>query len=279
MATSLVAGTHAAATLLALASILSVACEGDFESRTKLSGYRVVGIEASPPEVAPNSTVNLLVHDFYDGSEPLSYAWSLCPYSVGSAVNYECIDSELEVPIGSEPEITLDFGPNGLDLEEKLTLFQGVVNPDGTERSLEAGFDIWLRLDSGPDCDGCKRIETVKRLRIRDNPREAANQNPVILGLDISGDAVAGESVSVRVDVEAPESFRDPDTGEIREEEYIYTWYTTAGETDPGLTFGAERETELELPDESGEIEVMVAVRDGRGGMAVESTSLVVAAR
>lgn len=80
----------------------------------------------------------------------------------------------------------------------------------------------------------------------------------------------ADSTVELRVETNKPESYLDPLTGDKRTEEFLYTWYTSAGETDPGLTFGEEAKTRLELPDEPQEVEVTVAVRDGRGGLSVD---------
>ena len=248
---------------------LLASCGDDFESRTKLTGYRTLGVEATPPEVKPDGRVELLAHDFDDGEDEIEYSWSLCLYSLGSSDNYDCADKDFEFDIGDTQQVTLDLGPDGLDLPSQLELFGSLPNLDGTTRDLERGYDFWIRLRSGPtDCHSCE-IDTIKRLRIRDSD-QVPNQNPVIEEFSVRGTPRRGETVTLRLNTNAPERYRDPDTGAAETEELLYTWYSSGGETDPPLSYGNDRETELKLPDHGDSVEVAVAVRDGRGGLAVE---------
>jgi hypothetical protein len=127
-------------------------------------------------------------------------------------------------------------------------------------------------LESGPDCRGCT-INTVKRLHLRETS-EAANQNPVIEDFRVSGERSGKTTVTLQVDVSDPERYDDPTTGARVTEEYLYTWYSSAGETDPALTFGEVNSTKLKLSETDPSATVMVAVRDGRGGLAVSSLSI-----
>src|SRR6185503_12656568 len=110
---------RANAAIFALLPLVS-GCTDDFTPRTLLSGYRVLGIVASPPEVEADGTVSLTAEDFYDGDDTVTYAWRFCSYSSGAQVGYACADQALEVPVGSEPSVSLALGPDGLDLLESL---------------------------------------------------------------------------------------------------------------------------------------------------------------
>jgi hypothetical protein len=178
------------------------------------------------------------------------------------------------VEIGSGSSAVLDLGPEGLGLRALSSSLGPALSPDGTERTLERGFDIWVRLRSGPVCDGCESIHTVKRVAIREATGVVPNQNPGIERFEVEGDAVTGGSIRLSLSTDAPEAYLDPETGEPDSEEYLYTWYSSGGETDPGLTFGDERQTELDLPDEPGPVDLFVTVRDGRGGLAVAAQTL-----
>lgn len=259
--------------LLALTLCLA-GCGEEFEPRTTLASYRMLGIEASPPEVDPDATVHLTAHDYPQGGQGVSYRWTACPYSLGSSVDYACIDEALEVSIGDQSTVTLDLSPEGLGLRALLSRLDEASNADGTAVSLDRGFDIWVRLDSGPDCVDCDRIQTVKRIKIRENPRSMPNDNPVIDTFSVTGPATPGGAVTLSVATDAPETFEDPLTGETRSEEYLYTWYTTGGATGPELTFGETQETELTLPVTVGSLDLFVTVRDGRGGLAVSQQTL-----
>lgn len=203
--------------------LLPSACDEEFASRTRLQGYRVVGVEASPPEATPEDTVLLTAHDYYDGTDSLRYEWSACLYGTVELGRFRCADSTLEFSLGNEPSVMLDMSPDGLD--------------------------VWVQLASGPDCAGCERIMTRKRVRLREG-NASSNHNPVIESFEVRGAVKPGQTVSLHVATDAPETFIAPDTGEPISEELLYTWYTSGGETDPPMTFGDNRHTELRLPEE-----------------------------
>jgi hypothetical protein len=257
------------------AALLLGACGPDFDPRTKLSGYRVIGVQASPPEVTPDGTVELSAFDYNEGTEgtdEVTYRWSVCLFSIGAAVGFDCIDPAAEIDLGTAPTARLDLGPGGLNLRAALDELGTVPNPDGSPRTLEDGFDVLVRLTSGPDCEGCDRIETVKRVTVRESDA-LANANPTISSFEVEGPTQFGAKVKLRVQTNDPEPYVELATGEAQTEEYLYTWYTTRGETDPGLTFGEDQETDLGLI-ETGPVRVFVAVRDGRGGLAVASQQI-----
>ena len=246
-----------------LTLLATAACGDDFTSRSSLDGYRVLGIVANSPEVAPDGKVNISVHDFYDGSRDLEYQWSVCAYSLGEASGFTCADPRLEVELATEPQFELDLSEDGIDLPSMLAELRRLSPSMATDDH----FPLWLRLTSGPDCRDCQQ-ETIKRLDVSTSKRP--NQNPEIEELVIEGSLRQGTSITLRADVSAPERYEKPPTGETVSEEYLYSWYTSEGETDPPLTFGNTRQTRLQLPARAGEIEVVVAVRDGRGGLAIE---------
>lgn len=268
---------------IALAALGVEACTYDFDGPMLLSGYRVVGIEASPPEVTPDDTVTLRVHDYYEGHEAMHYRWRLCLNSWGAADDYRCQDDVLdiseELAISDDAsEVVLDLGPTGLNLRERLDELGKVTGPDGEARSLKQGFEVWFQLRSGPDsssrCSDCEPIVTQKRLRVRDDSSQSPNQNPVIDEFSITGTKRRGGTLRLKVNTDSPETYRDPDSGERLQEEYLYSWYTSAGTTEPSRSFGSTKQSELQLPNRAQSLEVLVTVRDGRGGLAVSRQSL-----
>jgi hypothetical protein len=260
--------------LLFMTATAVFGCDPEFDPATTLNGYRVIGIEASPPEVRVDGAVDLSVRDYTEGSEPIVHTWSACLFSLGASVGYECVDPSLEIPLGTEPTARIDLGPNGLDLQGALDQLGEVPGADGTPQSLEKGIEVWIKLVSGPDCDGCERIESVKRVKVRDSD-EAPNQNPIITAFNVEGTLAPESKLKLLIETDAPETYTDPVSGDQRNEEYLYTWYTTEGETDPGITFGDIKDSELKLP-KSGTLTLFVAVRDERGGFTVERKDVTV---
>ena len=181
---------------------LLLGCGDDFEPRTTLNGYRMLGVEAAPPEVTPDDSVVLTAHDFYDEEDPLEYSWSLCLYSLGSSVDFECLDKDLEFDLGDTQQVGVDLGPDGLDLRAQLDSYGPLSDAEGNVRDLETGFDFWVRLRSGPsECNSCA-VDTVKRLRIRES-NETPNENPVIEALSVQGTPHPGATVTLKLETVA----------------------------------------------------------------------------
>jgi hypothetical protein len=239
-----------------------------------LSGYRVLGVVSDPPEVTPDDTLELQVHEFYDGDAPLEHEWRLCLASRGAASDYACLDEGAEFSVGAGPRLQLDLGPSGLALRQRLAALPEVSGEDRTARSVEQGFDVWLKLTSGPGEGDVEPIETVKRLFVRASPTRVPNTNPVIEALRVRGRLDVAGAVTLHVETNAAETYIDSATGEELLEDFLFTWYSTSGVPDPPRSFGEGRSSRIELPDEPGQIEVAVAARDGRGGLAVLRTTL-----
>ncbi|MEZ4464399.1 MAG: hypothetical protein R3F60_07285 [bacterium] len=255
----------------ALALALS-GCGEEFPSRTTIEDYRVLGIAADHPELPADGAATVQVFDVEPDDRPVAYTWSLCFLSYGAVDGYRCADPALEVALDATgPALHLDFGPDGYDFRALYAAYGPFYAPDGHPLTLEEGVEVYVKLTSGPA--GGKRVETVKRLRLRDAD-EAPNTNPAIEALDVEaleGEATGPRTVRLRarIDPAAEQTFVDPLTGAERTEELLLTWYTTRGSLDPGLTYGATRQTTLTAPAEPGPTRVFVAVRDGRGGLSV----------
>jgi hypothetical protein len=268
--------------LLALASALATGCGDPFDPRNELTRYEVLAVVADKPEPAPEDVVHLKVTDFVPEHETATYAWKVCLYSYGSAVGYACADPGLESDLDATgPEATLDLGPNGLNLRALYDQYGPVTGADGETHTLEDGIEIWVKLESGPKGE----VQTAKRLVVRDGG--TPNHNPKIVGLKVDGhDAPPDAPVAVKAGERVPvslttspdsvESYTDASTGEAKDEELLYTWFTTDGHLHPGSTYGDDVDTELELPDEPGDLTLYVVVRDGRGGLAVAERRLTV---
>lgn len=256
-------------------SALTWGCGSDFDSQMTLSGYRVVGIESETPEVSPDEEVTLRVHEFYDADASVEYEWSMCLYSVGAIDDYACASEELELFLGNTAELTVDLGPEGLDLPRVLAGLPDFPTEGGVPRRLKDGYPVWLQLRSGPNCRDCRSIRTVKRLTLSTRPAAERNHNPIIERFVVAETAKRGSTLTLSVDVDSPESYVDT-SGLARREEYLYTWYTTEGKAKPTRTFGADRASKLQLPSEATTVEVVVTVRDERGGLAVARRTIVV---
>ncbi len=267
--------------------LLAAGCGDDFERRSLLQAYRVVGIAADAPEVGPDDTVTLRAYDFDPASvrpEPGApapyYIWVVCGYSLGSVVQYDCIDSRLEAAVGTDgPTLTIDLRRppwGGPDLRTQYAIAAAEAEARGLDDvfDLEAGVPLTVKLYSGRD--GAGHVDSVKQVLVREGDATPRNRNPEIAAFRIGGlDGViavpTGEALFLEVEM-APgsaETYVDELTGETTTEELLFSWFTSGGEVEPERGFGDGTETVLTVPETAQRLRLFVAVRDGRGGLAV----------
>lgn len=281
----------------AVAAVAFAGCGDELDRRSLLDAYRVIGIRADAPEVGPDDTVTLHVYDFDPASHDPGadaprphYIWAICPFSLGSIAAYDCVDPALEIFVRTEgPKLTLDLARppgGGPSLRALYALVQAYIEEEvrakggdtavyETAFDLERGIPLYVKLYAGRE--GAGHVDAVKTVLVRESD-QPPNRNPEIRALRVGGlegvvAAPAGDEVVLEVDVapSSAERYVDPDTGEETTEELLYSWFTTGGELDPERGVGEMRQARLRLPDEPGPLRIYVAVRDGRGGLAVAS--------
>lgn len=255
--------------------VLAMACGPEFDDEKKIEGYRVLGIQAEPPEVDPDGqiTMTVLEHDA-EGDRPRTYAWTVCLLNPGDIGGFECLDERLEFPLDSAgPTATVDFGPDGLNVRALFETFGPVRGIDGREITLEDGFEVYANLVSS--AEGGREISTYKRLRIRDG--EDLNRNPTVDRIDITDRSAAvvkpGETIELTVVV-------DEETRDIRPdgepEIYNFRWFAVDGGLEDG--FGPPTAVvDYTAPKEVGADLVFVVVRDGQGGSVLETLEVTIA--
>jgi hypothetical protein len=253
-------------------------CENDFVPRTLVDAYRVFGVVAEPPAVFPDSTVVLQVID--TGEPDLTYDWTVCPVSIGPLLNFECLDPALETHFVTDvPELTVDFGPDGVNLLGTLvTWFAGqgqagsACDAECMARSMDRVLQVQftVRTQRGTET----LFTTVRTVRVQSDAVDL-NTNPVIASLGITGDddgrVAPGGVIDLRLEVavDSLQSFTRSNGQTVIEEGQV-SWYATSGDFDATFTFGALHENRLTLPANLMDdgVRVFVGLRDGRGGFA-----------
>ncbi|MFN3198383.1 MAG: hypothetical protein ACE366_08210 [Bradymonadia bacterium] len=319
--------------MIALAGALTSGCQDEFDSKTIIDGYRILGLQLDPPELRPD-TAEVTVTAIDVNNEGATYSWSLCAISAGTISAFECFTTdelgiedptalglpseELEFPLpGDTAQITFNFqaiqgaviGAFRTYVEDTCEGVEDVTQTILYRTQVQIfGANSFLKLTSG--VEGDRVVQTAHALLIADN-EFPANVNPQITEFTLDGDdadltAPAGSEVvlSVALADGAREDYADFDTIEVQQEcavdcavndtsgcvnvgetteRITYTWYTTGGETDPPVTVwndttGNGNSSVITLPDEPGEIEVLIAVRDDRGGLDIERHTITVTA-
>ena len=259
--------------IIAITLLLSLGCGDKLPPEWEISRYQVLGVVANPPEVDPDGTVELTITDFDPAGEAVTYHWSVCLFSFGSLTNFKCIEEQLEQVIeGDGPTVTLDFGPEGLNLRALYGIVGPIPDAAGEPQTLEDGFDVYVHVVSGT-ASGPER-STFKRVRIRDG--DQLNTNPVARGFTIDGQPPApvepGQTVDIRIVPD--ESDREIDQDGV-EEGYLYQWFLYGGSLK--VEFGIIGSViEYTAADEPGVYPVFVVIRDRRGGTAIEHLEITV---
>lgn len=185
--------------LLGLVSLALAGCEATPAEPAMDEAYRIFGVRAEPPIARPEDLVTLTLYDAHPTQQELLYSWSVCLYSYGASTGFECVSQEFNNPIPNEdsPRLTIDLGPDGLDLRKQMSSFSELPDVNGELPSLERGHDIYISILSG--LNPTKLTRTIKRLRVIDAPPgEPLALNPEITGWTIQSDTY-GEAACERV--------------------------------------------------------------------------------
>jgi len=300
------------------------ACGDGFDPRSLLSNYRVVGVTVSANEVSPTDTLTIKAWDFdprdvgmVDGARPPTYAWSLCPVPLGSAAQFACLSldgASLEMPLeGDTAEVTVDLGPDGVDLVGTLlpkvsaALAQLAGGAPGAPAATPPStLPLQFRLRAGDPSIGVVEVVRTVSLRLAPSENSPPNNSPRLAALmadarpfceasveagapECFAGAPVGTSLNLRVELESGprEVCTVDDVAQARcpdavppIEALTYSWFTSAGELEFDFTNDETPENTLKLPArlddgavESQKVYVFAVVRDGRGGLDVVEAS------
>jgi hypothetical protein len=281
-----------------------LACDrGEEVEPFQVTGLRVLGVRAEPPEVTPaHGEGEPVVFDaLVVGSEgEVSYEWSLCPLAGPMALGYPCFSDELPEDIaGKLPEELARclIGETGQEAifapvicsYATYELILGGAKEAGEvplELDPEAGLEMFVRLVVTDESD--LRVEAVKQFRVTSS--ETPNVNPAIAGVTIRAEGTEPEvavpwtgdetlAISVNTapvlmaaydDAEA-ETFEEIVDGDIVEsaEALLFSWYATSGRFQRARTAPDLMDNGYTPDGESASAEdlLWVVVRDGRGGL------------
>lgn len=255
----------------------------DFEEFSEVTKLRILGLEASPPGVAPDESVELSA-TVGTGPETgtLFYQWEICLLSEGAANFYRCADDIDEAPfpntIASSTDESFVFEQNLLDDEalsaacDLLDQAADIELPDfiSLPQCLE-GLPVRVRLKICEDAPDCADLDAEIASRelvflFEDNAARAdRNANPLASALFIndleveSGEvpvfqlADSDEELELRAEIAASEAQlfapleeRGGERLEEEREQLQLTWFSTAGSLDKERGFFAEEIADLE---------------------------------
>jgi hypothetical protein len=279
---------------LLLLSLLVWQCGGkDFDPKSLLNTYRVVAIQASPPSVGLTERTQIKLWDFHpndvlkDKTRPkIKYSWTLCPFSIGALTSYRCEIEELALD-EFEDQQEFEFSPFelfiklGEKFKDEFEQASSMLSPDMDDFKLNV-ISVYLKLSIKVGDD--EAIQAVKKVTIHFDDMIAKNKNPKITDLEIkssNANFTTESEVELRavIDNDQVETYIPIDptatsTPAEQEEDLIIAWFTSAGELEPAVTLLNSPDTALTLGEEPSLHRVFLTVRDGRGGVDVQTVDI-----
>lgn len=255
--------------------LLLTACGGDsFRKVEVLDDFRILGVVADAPEVAPagTATLQLLVSDPDGGGRVLNGTTEVCrDPGVGNGATVSC-DHDPATVSGTYTidTTTADMSSNGRTGLAADTLVVTVPNTIFTGRSALEQFNgvamiaVFRFTVDGREHVAFKRVVATNRGELNTNPTGSA---VLLNGAAIASSPATGDRL--KATTSAPESYQivnaEGDT-ETRLENYEVAWFVTKGKFDkPKAEIGEV--VEFEEDGATSSFLVMAVIRDERGGI------------
>jgi hypothetical protein len=262
--------------LVAVVAALAGGCtEEDLSDASFVSGLRILGAQAEPPEAMPGDTVKLTAWVVDTKSASVDVTWSACMLPSNGLANAGCTDGSGNglVAIGSGatssfvvPPIEAEtLGPTDATNGVYLPL---VIHARAGDDSADAIYRLRITVAAVPGCTLFPPFD----------PGCGPNHNPSIDRIDPLSDEgtpiVTHEGVSwamiARYSADSAEEYEIPSTTMPDVFERLITqWFATAG-TFPNQPVGGTAVQKLTmdraLPPSGGTIDLWVVGHDERGG-------------
>ncbi|RME29376.1 MAG: hypothetical protein D6806_01520 [Deltaproteobacteria bacterium] len=265
--------------------VAAAGCGQPFGPQTLVDKPRFLAIRAEPPEIGLDSqfvNLDLLVATPSGEADVQQCTWAACIVNLGWAAG------QIDCPGKNSLVFSNTCHGARLDVEELVDWLSGLdwsdLGPPGNSEQLSDLMGQQLPLFVGVEVEiGGTSLRGIKRLRINIDGDEP-NGNPSLVGIEVMEGPAPGELVSSGDQLRlrplvaegSSQAFTDPDTGEPRQEDMLFSWFSNAGEFE-------ERRTILDTDSHGnpldvntwhltpkwsspGPVWVWVVVRDGRWG-------------
>ncbi len=269
-------------------ALLLLACGPELPRYGLLDGPRLLAVRADAPTLFETETtvVDALTYD--PSGDPVDIAWSWCPWVGDSNSGFACLVSEQDfaaaVPsappydLGTESTATWSYGVAAADLQAFCTMASSTLPPPkGSFFPPECtdSMQIWFRaaIDGGT-------IEAVKEVTVAFHTGVERNVNPTLDRILLDGTSLDANPTATpedTLDWEAiPAKGTAQESAELgRTEELLWSWFSSAGESewqrtgtiDGDVSIDDASTNEWTAPDEAGDVDFAVVLRDERGGV------------
>lgn len=238
-----------------------------------LEGFRIIGIEASSPEVSPggSSTLRLFISDPQGGGRVINGSYIACvDPGISLGADVDCS----KVPGSVSGSYTIDTNPLSGTL---YTGFAGSMTANVpasilSGRSARDQFNgVGYIVIFTFSVDG-KTVRSFKRVLATN--RGSLNSNPATPTILLNGSALStvpreGDNVSVTGLTPETYQFQNVDgTTETRTESLEVAWFMSTGEVNRPKALAQDNSEFTEAPGPN--FLILSAIRDGRGGFSVQ---------
>jgi len=271
-------------------ALLLFACGPELPRYGLLDGPRLLAVRADAPTLFETETtvVDALTYD-PDG-DPVALAWSWCPWVGDANSGYACAVSEEDfaaaVPsatpydLGTDATATWSYDVAVADLQAFCSASAKTLPPPkGASFPPECidSMQIWFRAVVGV---GDETIEAVKEVTLAFDDGVERNVNPTLDRVLLDGTSLDASPTATREDTldwdAIPAENTAQESAELgRTEELLWTWFSSAGESewqrtgtiDGDVSIDDASKNEWTAPDEAGDVDFAVVLRDERGGV------------
>jgi hypothetical protein len=277
-------------TVARVAALIAVTAGGgcslpDLSEASFISGLRVLGVQANPPEAFPGDSVSLTAWTVDTRGNTIALDWSACTLPSNGLANPGCTDGSGNglIGLGSGEMIsmvvpTLDpsvYGPVDATYGVYLPI---VLHAAAGGDTIDTVYRLRVRVAVAPGCNidppfspGCTPNNNPAYQDIQPLPDESVGPTPTAKNVtwamvaDYTGDSMEMYKVPSTVDPSVPEQLRTQ-------------WFSTAG-TFPNQPVGGTAVQSLKmdhaLPPEGGIIDLWVVAHDDRGGTGIAHRAFV----
>ena len=294
--------------VLIAVALFGAACQEDMEDVSQVTKFRILAVQADPPEVAPGdgATLKLLFADPAGEGRDVEIVWLTCvgEFSPTSDISTGCEPIWLpqiasaaeggdEYPIPFTPMGILDLLPEG---EEDVTVTAVVIACAGGDLPGPEDISLAGEIEGMKDlCKGGDGLVAVKSFIISGS--DSPNTNPEIREMYIEGESLAeGETafhrctgdVECREDVEIDVFLTDDSyenyeqvkfgkTETVEERTYV-SWFVTGGSFNRDRSGTDKQPGPYDViwmpPRGGGKFDLWVVAHDVRGGVSWQAYSI-----
>jgi hypothetical protein len=287
-----------------IAAALALACQPDFERMSQVDRFRVLGVSAEPPEIAPGDGTELAVlwADPKGGGREVAFAWLVCDryvkVSQGPAACVPVFPPHVATASAGGDALSIPWTPPDMleelpagDSAAKASVFV-LLCAGGALPAAEELIAAAAVADTPSDlCVGGEGLTAFKTVTISESTEP--NRNPAIERLELNGvrldpveedglgvvfcdgEGACGSKAELKVFL-TPSSAQTYQTVELGkpkiEHERLYvTWFATAGRFDADRSGADDPLGPYEVrwkPKELGELTLWVVAHDVRGGVS-----------